>query len=125
MIDDLALGAQDLVLAVFRLAVSDYLGVAYGHDEPGPDKHTRVNLKVQAHAAQFLMSQWASHLGDLAGLSAQTVWKEVHQERLRADHLLRPVPHFMPDVSRSHRRIDESHGKSEWWLRAPQDGAAA
>ena len=125
MIDDLALGAQDLVLAVFRLAVSDYLGVAYGHDEPGPDKHTRVNLKVQAHAAQFLMSQWASHLGDLAGLSAQTVWKEVHQERLRADHLLRPVPHFMPDVSRSHRRIDESHGKSEWWLRQRDDRAAA
>ena len=125
MSDDLALGAQDLVLAVFRLAVSDYLGVAYGHDEPGPDKHTRVNLKVQAHAAKFLTSQWASHLGDLAGLSAQTVWIEAHQERLREDRLRRPAPHFMPDVSRSHRRIDESHGKSEWWLREPQDGAAA
>ena len=33
MEDELAIGARDLVLAILRLAVADYLGVCYGHDE--------------------------------------------------------------------------------------------
>ena len=28
-------GARDLILAIFRLAVADYLGLAFSHDGPG------------------------------------------------------------------------------------------
>jgi hypothetical protein len=87
VVGDLATCARELVLAVFRLAVADYVGVAYGHDEPGPDKRTRVNPKVQADAAKFLTSPWATHLGELAGFSAHTVWKCAQPERLPENDL--------------------------------------
>ena len=45
MVGELAICARDLVLAVFRLAVADYLGVCYGHDEPGPNKRTKGSSK--------------------------------------------------------------------------------
>ena len=89
MVGDLATCARELVLAVFRLAVADYVGGAYGHDEPGPDKRTRVNPEVQADAAKFLTSPWATHLGELAGFSARTVWKVAQPERLRENDLRR------------------------------------
>lgn len=41
MEDGRAIGARDLIVAVFRLAVADYLGVWYGHDEPAPVKRTK------------------------------------------------------------------------------------
>jgi hypothetical protein len=81
MVDGLAICARDLVLAVFRLAVADYLGVCYGHDEPGPNKRTKSGF--QADAADFLASQWAAHLADLAGFSAHTVWIEAKGQRLQ------------------------------------------
>ena len=86
---DLPTCARELVLAVFRLAVSDYQGVAYGHDEPGPNKYTRIKPKVQSEAATFLTSHWATHLGELAGFSARTVWKNAQPERLRENDLRR------------------------------------
>ncbi|HEV2035108.1 MAG TPA: hypothetical protein VGU71_13080 [Candidatus Dormibacteraeota bacterium] len=89
MVGDLATCARELVLAVFRLAVADYVGVAYGHDEPGPDKRTRVNPKVQSDAAKFLTSPWATHLGELAGFSAHVVWNSSQPERLRENDLRR------------------------------------
>ena len=89
MIEGLAICARDLILAVFRLAVADYLGVAYGHDAPGPCKRTGTDHKVQAKAGDFLVSPWASQLADLAGFSAQTVWKEAQQQRLHENELLR------------------------------------
>ena len=89
MVGDLATCARELVLAIFRLAVADYVGVAYGHDEPGPDKRTRVNPKVQADAAKFLTSPWATHLGELAGFPAHAVWKCAQPERLRENDLRR------------------------------------
>ena len=89
MIEGLAICARDMVLAVFRLAVADYLGVAYGHDEAGPNKYTRIHPKVQSEAAKFLTSSWATHLGDLAGFSAHTVWKSAQPERLRENDLRR------------------------------------
>jgi len=86
---DLPTCARELVLAVFRLAVSDYQRVAYGHDEPGPYKYTRIKPKVQSEAATFLTSQWATHLSELAGFSARTVWKNAQSERLRENDLRR------------------------------------
>ena len=83
MVEALNICARDLVLAVFRLAVADYLSVAYGHDEAGPNKYTRINPRVQSEAAQFLTSSWATHLGDLAGFSVQTVWKETQRQRFQ------------------------------------------
>ncbi len=81
MVEGLDICARDLVLAVFRLAVADHLGICYGHDEPGPNKRTKGNF--HAEAADFLLSPWAAHLADLAGFSVQTVWREAQQDRLQ------------------------------------------
>ena len=69
---DLTACAQDLVLAIFRLAVCDYLGTSYGHD--GPDRQRHVPAAGRDEAATFLQSPWAAFLGDVAGVSAPTVW---------------------------------------------------
>jgi hypothetical protein len=69
---DLTSCAQDLVLAIFRLAVCDYVGVSYGHD--GPDRRRRVPPIGHDEAAGFLQSPWAEFLGDVAGISAPAVW---------------------------------------------------
>ena len=66
--------ARDLVLAILRLAVSDYLGIAYGHDEPAPMKWT-VRSRNQ-DAEFFLNSLWCGYLCDLIGLSPGVVWRE-------------------------------------------------
>jgi hypothetical protein len=66
--------ARDLVLAVFRLAVSDYLGLSYGHD--GFDRARRIHSPFPADARLFLTSRWAGHLAEMAGLVAETVWRE-------------------------------------------------
>jgi hypothetical protein len=79
--DGLAIGARDLVLAILRLAVADYLGVCYGHEEPAPYK--RRNGGFQFEGAEFLQSPWAAHLADLAGVSVQIVWKEAQRQRAR------------------------------------------
>jgi hypothetical protein len=71
--NDLTACAQDLVLAIFRLAVCDYLGMSYGHDVP--DRQRRVAAPGRDEAARFLQSPWAQLLGDVVGLSAPTVWK--------------------------------------------------
>jgi len=52
--DGRAVGTRDLVVAIFRLAVADYLGVWYGHDAPAPLKHT--NGQFRSEAADFLGS---------------------------------------------------------------------
>jgi len=69
---DLTSCAQDLVLAIFRLAVCDYVGVSYGHD--GPDRRRRVLPIGREQAAVFLQSPWACFLGEIAGVSAPKVW---------------------------------------------------
>lgn len=74
------IGAQDLILAVFRLAVADYLGIWYGHDGPGPDK--RTNARFGHDAQRFLDSPRADFLGDLAGISANAVRYEARRLRL-------------------------------------------
>jgi len=76
------MSALELVKAVFRLAFCDYVGKAYGHDEPGPNKHARINPTLQSDAAKFLEGPWASHLGDLAGFPVSKVWKQAQRDLL-------------------------------------------
>ncbi len=52
-------------------------------------RDTRINPKVQSEAATFLTSLWATHLGELAGFSARTVWRNAQPERLRENDLRR------------------------------------
>jgi hypothetical protein len=77
MEDGRAIGARDLILAVFRLAVADYLGVWYGHDEPAPVKRTKGTFR--SHAEEFLLSSWAVYLGDLVGIRADAVWRDTER----------------------------------------------
>ena len=94
MSGDLGECARTLVQAVFRLAFCDYIGVAYGHDEPGPDKWIQLNPKLQGEAEKFLTGVWGAHLGDLAGLTAQTVWKQAQRDLLH-----RPAKLQEPEVA--------------------------
>jgi len=68
-------GATELILAVFRLAVADYLGHSYSHDGGAPVR--MVTNRSQSEAAIFLTSAWATYLGDLGGFAACAVWREV------------------------------------------------
>jgi hypothetical protein len=77
MEDGRAIGARDLILAVFRLAVADYLGVWYGHDEPAPVKRTKGTFRSPAE--EFLLSSWAVYLGDLVGIRADAVWRDTER----------------------------------------------
>ena len=52
MEDGSAIGARDLILAILRLAVADYLGVCYGHDEPAPYER-RKGGGFQFEGAEF------------------------------------------------------------------------
>ena len=85
MEDGRAIGARDLILAVFRLAVADHLGVWYGHDEPAPAKRTKRLFHSEAEG--FLRSAWAVYLGDLVGIRADALWREAGRLRSQADLL--------------------------------------
>jgi hypothetical protein len=74
-------GARDLILAVFRLAVADFLGASYNHDGSGPTR--RVKLRFRADADAFLRSQWGAWLGDRIGVRASAICAEA--ERLDAE----------------------------------------
>ncbi len=65
--------SRDLVLAILRLAVTDYLGIAYGHDEPIPMKSTVRSRCLEAEL--FLRSPWCAYLSCLIGLSPNRVLK--------------------------------------------------
>lgn len=65
---------RDLVLAILRLAVTDYLGIAYGHDEPVPMKFTTRNRCSEAEL--FLKGPWCAYLSNLIGLPPGLVWRE-------------------------------------------------
>jgi hypothetical protein len=80
-----AIGARDLIIAVFRLAVADSLGVWYGHDEPAPVKRTKGGLKVEA--GEFLRSPWAAYLADLVGLQAKAIWGDTVRLQLADQQL--------------------------------------
>lgn len=85
MEDGLSIGARDLVLAIFRLAVADYLGAWYGHDEPGPQKET--DGRFSSDAETFLRGSWAAYLGDIADLEAGTVWRNAQRVRAASTNI--------------------------------------
>ena len=87
MDDGRVIGAQDLIVAIFRLAVADYLGVWYGHDEPAPVKRTKGGF--HAEAEEFLRSAWAAYLADLVGIQADAIWRDTERWHLRDGHLKR------------------------------------
>ena len=84
-------GARDLVLAIFRLAVADFLGIAYGHDEPSRPRAVRP--RHRADAELFLRGPWAACLGDWINLSSATVWRQARTARV--DHARLSVTHFV------------------------------
>ncbi|MDQ6879379.1 MAG: hypothetical protein M3082_17135 [Candidatus Dormibacteraeota bacterium] len=71
-------GARDLILAIFRLAVADYLGLAFSHDGPGPARRTR-RAPYAGQAGLFLASARARYLADLIGLEASAIWREARK----------------------------------------------
>lgn len=73
-------GALELITAIFRLAVADYLGQSYSHDEWVPSK--RVTSRYRTDASSFLSGAWARYLGDLVGLEGSALWREAQ----RLDH---------------------------------------
>jgi hypothetical protein len=90
--DGLTEGARDLVLAIFRMAVADYLALAYGHD--GPGRPRRVRPRHRADAELFLQGPWASCLGEWINLPARSIWAQARgaqsdQARLRATNYVR------------------------------------
>ncbi len=82
-------GARDLVLALFRLAVCDYLGQKYGHDQPASPR--RIKGCCASEAAFFLTSRWASHLAEMAGFQAAQVWNQACRAK-QSDGRIDPVP---------------------------------
>ena len=80
--DDRSEAARELVLAVFRLAVCDYLGHSYGHD--GPARVRLVRRRFAADASEFLRSIRATHLAELAGFQARLVWQEAQAMHVKA-----------------------------------------
>lgn len=67
-------GARELVLAIFRLAVADYLGHSYSHDMEAPVRV--VANRFSSDAATFLQSKTASYLADLIALQGPAIWRE-------------------------------------------------
>ncbi len=74
-------GARELILAIFRLAVADYLGVSYDYDEPVRQRCVRSVYTEDAEA--FLQSLRAAALADLIALSSGVIWRETR--RLQRD----------------------------------------
>lgn len=71
-------GARDLILAVFRLAVADYLGLAFSYEGAGPVRQTRRAPYV-GQAGLFLASAWAAYLADQVGLQGSAIWREARR----------------------------------------------
>ena len=68
-------GARDVVLAIFRLAVCDYLGLSYGHDGPDRPRACRTRQHV-VEAGLFLMGARAAQLAEMAGFRSALVMRE-------------------------------------------------
>ena len=70
-------GARELILAVFRLAVADYLGRSYSHDGVVPIRAGPKRFRSDAES--FLCSWWAGYLAEMVGISSEAVWGEARR----------------------------------------------
>lgn len=91
MSDPRSLGAQEMIVAVFRLAVCDIRGMAYGHD--GPGRPRSVRSRHCREASDFIASPWATELADMAGIPIAEVRRRLrrsvdHAPGVAADELL-------------------------------------
>jgi hypothetical protein len=77
-LDPRSVGARDLILAVFRLAVADYLGIAFNHDSAGPVRRTR-HASYVGPAGLFLAGAWSCYLADLVGLEGLAISREARK----------------------------------------------
>ena len=68
-------GAIELIVAIFRLAVADYLGHSYSYDGYAPTR--RMKSRFRSHAAGFLSGPWATFFADQIGLDSTAIWREV------------------------------------------------
>ena len=77
MAEPLQEAAQQLVLAIFRLAVCDLSGLSYNHEaeESRPLRHRRH----APDALLFLSGDWARELGDLACIPMDAVVQEARR----------------------------------------------
>ena len=71
-------GGRDLILAIFRLAVADYLGLAFSHDGLGPVRRTR-RAPYAEESGLFLANAWAAYLADVIGLDGSAIWREARK----------------------------------------------
>ena len=60
------IGACELVVAIFRMAVADAQAVAYGHEETIPIRHVRPRHRPEAN--DFFELPWAGYLAETIGL---------------------------------------------------------
>lgn len=70
-------GAKELILAIFRLAVADYMGHSYSHDLDAPIRTTSKAFSSEAET--FLKSASASYFADLVGLEGPAIWREARR----------------------------------------------
>lgn len=77
MVDPRSLGAQEMIVAVFRLAVCDIRGMAYGHD--GPGRPRSVQSRHRRDASSFIASPWAAELADMAGIPIAEVRRRLRR----------------------------------------------
>ena len=105
--DGVTEGARDVVLAIFRLAVADYLGLAYGHD--GAGRPRAVRPRHRADAELVLRGPWAVCLGDWINLSADAVWCQAQtraaQESAPASRSSSVSPGLRKSGSRNHHSV--------------------
>jgi len=67
-------GCIELIAAVFRLAVADYVGQSYSHDGCAPTR--KASQRHRADASTFLTGAWARYLADQVGLEAGAIWRD-------------------------------------------------
>jgi len=70
-------GSIELIVAVFRLAIADFLGHSYSHDGSAPIR--RATTRYRSEATIFLTSPWAAYLADQIGLQASAIWREARR----------------------------------------------
>ena len=70
-------GSMELLVALFRLAVADFLGHSYSHDGCGAIRS--ITSRHRTDASAFLSGPWAAYLADVIGLDGAAIWREARR----------------------------------------------